>query len=220
MLFRSNSIFDLRRGVITYAGTLARNTVMHRTGILLTTDRNTGWTSAVDATNLGSLLSPRFAFNSTKDARNYFTREDLIANNTVLIQDDSLSTLSPGTRGAAIGISIINAKNTRMMNNAVAVTAPLHTASITAGYPNTAFFHIGVLPSYSGGLTSNFNAVWPAASTSPGVWAQQGSFMRFVEIDTLSQILLASCQNEYQTRDQWYNWTGQDDKSFVGNFFN
>ena len=214
-----NVIFDLRRGIITYGGALARNLVMHRTGILLTTDRNTGWGSTSDAINLASLLSPRFSFNSTKDARRYFTREDLIANNTVLIQDDSLSVLASFVRGAAIGISVMNAVNTRLMNNAVAVTAPLHTASITAGYPNTAFFHIGLLPSYNGGLRSNYNAVWPAASTAPNVWAQQGSFMRFVEVDTLSQILLSSCQNEYQTRDQWYNWTGQDDKSFVGNFF-
>ncbi|MFZ9760126.1 MAG: GEVED domain-containing protein [Candidatus Kapaibacteriota bacterium] len=215
-----NVIFDLRRGVVTAAGTIFRNSVMHRTGIQLTTDRNSGWTSTLDATNLNSLLNPRFAFNSTKDARRYFTREDFIANNTVLIQDDSLSTLASFVRGAAMGISVINAVNTRMMNNAVAVTAPLHTASITAGYPNTAFFHIGLLPAYNGGLRSNFNAVWPAASPSPGVWQQQGSFMRFVEIDTLSQILLASCRDEYQTRDQWYNWTGQDNQSFVGNFFN
>jgi len=215
-----NVIFDLRRGVVTAAGSIFRNTVMHRTGIQLTTDRNEGWNSTIDATNLTSLLNPRFSFNSTKDARRYFTREDFIANNTVLIQDDSLSTLASFVRGAAIGISVMNASGAKLMNNAVAVTSPLHTASITAGYPNTAFFHIGLLPSYSGGLTSNFNAVWPAASTAPNVWQQQGSFMRFVEVDTLSQILLASCQNEYQTRDQWYNWTGQDNQSFVGNFFN
>ncbi|MFN5246263.1 MAG: GEVED domain-containing protein [Ignavibacteria bacterium] len=215
-----NVIFDLRRGVVTSAGSIFRNTVMHRTGIQLTTDRNEGWNSTIDATNLTSLLNPRFSFNSTKDARRYFTREDFIANNTVLIQDDSLSTLASFVRGAAIGISVMNASGAKLMNNAVAVTSPLHTASITAGYPNTAFFHIGLLPSYSGGLTSNFNAVWPAASTAPNVWQQQGSFMRFVEVDTLSQILLASCQNEYQTRDQWYNWTGQDNQSFVGNFFN
>ncbi|MFN5176674.1 MAG: GEVED domain-containing protein, partial [Ignavibacteria bacterium] len=215
-----NVIFDLRRGVVTSAGSIFRNTVMHRTGIQLTTDRNEGWNSTIDATNLTSLLNPRFSFNSTKDARRYFTREDFIANNTVLIQDDSLSTLASFVRGAAIGISVMNASGAKLMNNAVAVTSPLHTASITAGYPNTAFFHIGLLPSYSGGLTSNFNAVWPAASTAPNVWEQQGSFMRFVEVDTLSQILLASCQNEYQTRDQWYNWTGQDNQSFVGNFFN
>jgi hypothetical protein len=215
-----NVIFDLRRGVVTSAGSIFRNTVMHRTGIQLTTDRNEGWNSNIDATNLASLLNPRFSFNSTKDARRYFTREDFIANNTVLIQDDSLSTLASFVRGAAIGISVMNASGAKLMNNAVAVTSPLHTASITAGYPNTAFFHIGLLPSYSGGLTSNFNAVWPAASTAPNVWQQQGSFMRFVEVDTLSQILLASCQNEYQTRDQWYNWTGQDNQSFVGNFFN
>lgn len=215
-----NVIFDLRRGVVFPTGGIARSSVSHRTGIQLTTDRNSGWTSTLDATNINSLVNPRFAFNSTKDARRYFTREDLIANNTVLVQDDSLSILSPFTRGAAIGISVMNARDARMINNAVAVTSPIHAASNTAGYPNTAFLHIGLLPANNGGLRSNFNAAWPASSTAPNVWAQQGSFMRFIEIDTLSQILLASCQNEYQTRDQWYNWTGQDDQSFIGNFFN
>ena len=42
--------------------------------------------------------------------------------------------------------------------------------------------------------------------------------MRFVEIDTLSQVLLPSCQDEFNTRDQWYNWTGQDMNSFEANF--
>ena len=214
-----NVIFDLRRGVVLPSGTVSRQTVQHRIGIQLTTDRNSGWTSTTDATNLNSFLNPRFAFNSTKDARRYFTREDLIANNTVLIQDDSLSTIASFVRGAAIGIAVVNAKDAKMMNNAVVVTQPLDATSITAGYPNTAFFHIGLLPSYTGGMKSNYNAVWPAARDFNGNWVRQGSFMRFVEIDTLSQVLLASCQDEYQSRDQWYNWTGQDDQSFVGNFF-
>ncbi len=212
-----NVIFDLRRGVLFPSGAIIRNSVTHRTGIQLTTDRNSGWTSTLDATNLNSLINPRFAFNSTKDARRYFTREDLVANNTVLIQDDSLNFTTP--RGAAVGIALLNARDARVMNNAVAVTAPLHTQSMTAGYPNTAYLYAGLLPSYNGGLKSNFNAAWPASRNFSGNWIQQGSFMRFIELDTLSQILLSSCQNEYQTRDQWYNWTGQDDQSFVGNFF-
>ena len=212
-----NVIFDLRRGVLFPSGAIIRNSVTHRTGIQLTTDRNSGWTSTLDATNLNSLINPRFAFNSTKDARRYFTREDLVANNTVLIQDDSLNLTTP--RGAAVGIALLNARDARVMNNAVAVTAPLHTQSMTAGYPNTAYLYAGLLPSYNGGLKSNFNAAWPASRNFSGNWIQQGSFMRFIELDTLSQILLSSCQNEYQTRDQWYNWTGQDDQSFVGNFF-
>jgi hypothetical protein len=215
-----NVIFDLRRGVLFPSGAIVRNSVTHRTGIQLTTDRNSGWTSTLDATNLNSLINPRFAFNSTKDARRYFTREDLVANNTVLIQDDSLSTLASFVRGAAVGIALLNARDARVMNNAVAVTAPLHPASMTAGYPNSALLYSGLLPSYNGGLKSNFNAAWPASRNISGNWIQQGSFMRFIELDTLSQILLSSCQNEYQTRDQWYNWTGQDDQSFVGNFFN
>ena len=214
-----NVIFDLRRGVLFPSGAVIRNSVTHRTGIQLTTDRNSGWTSTLDATNLNSLINPRFAFNSTKDARRYFTREDLVANNTVLIQDDSLNTLASFVRGAAVGIALLNSRDARVMNNAVAVTAPLHPASMTAGYPNSALLYSGLLPSYNGGLKSNFNAVWPASRNLSGTWIQQGSFMRFIELDTLSQILLSSCQNEYQTRDQWYNWTGQDDQSFVGNFF-
>ncbi|MFM8457025.1 MAG: hypothetical protein ACKOAK_09680, partial [Ignavibacteria bacterium] len=214
-----NVIFDLRRGVLFPSGAIVRNSVTHRTGIQLTTDRNSGWTSTLDATNLNSLINPRFAFNSTKDARRYFTREDLVANNTVLIQDDSLSTLASFVRGAAVGIALLNARESKLMNNAVVVTAPLHAASMTAGYPNSAYLYAGLLPSYSGGLKSNYNAAWAASRDISGNWVAQGSFMRFIDIDTLSQILLASCQNEYQTRDQWYNWTGQDDQSFVGNFF-
>jgi hypothetical protein len=213
-----NVIFDLRRGVLFPTGGIARGSVIHRTGIQLRTDRNSGWTSTLDATNLNSYINPRFAVvNSTKDARNYFTREDLVANNTVLIQDDSLNFSTP--RGAAIGIALLNARDAKLMNNAVVVTAPLHTQSMTAGYPNTAYLYAGLLPSYNGGLKSNYNAAWPASRDFNGNWVNQGSFMRFIELDTLSQILLASCQNEYQTRDQWYNWTGQDDQSFVGNFF-
>jgi hypothetical protein len=213
-----NVIFDLRRGVVLPSGAISRQTIQHRTGILLMTDRTFEPSASFnDAANLNAWITPRFSFNSTKDARRYFTREDLIANNTVLIQDDSLTAFP---RGAAVGIALLNSRDAKLMNNAVVVTSPLHPQSITAGYPNTAFMYTGVLPSYNGGLKSNFNAAWPAARNFSGNWAQEGSFMRFVELDTLSQILLASCQNEYQTRDQWYNWTGQDDQSFVGNFFN
>ena len=149
--------------------------------------------------NLNALVTARVSFNSTKGSRSYFTREDLIANNKVLIQDESLTAFP---HGDAVGITLLNDRDAKLMNNAVVVTAPLHPQSITAGYPNTSFMYTGVLPSYSGGLKSNFNAAWPASRNLSGNWAQEGSFMRFVELDTLSQVLLASCQTEYQKRDQ------------------
>ena len=221
-----NLVFGLSRG-INFNGSKVFNTAVHRIGIQLTTDRQTGqafsqnlgnaWSLTQSfTTQAASLTTPRTSFNPAKNARAYFTRGDIVANNTVLIQDDSLST----RMGTAVGIAIQNSFNAVMTNNAVAVTQPLNATSLFYGFPYSAYFYQGLLPIYSGGLSSNRNVAWTSQPTGfpTSTWTKQGAFMRFVEIDTLSQVLLGSCQDEFNTRDQWYNWTGQDKNSFEANF--
>jgi hypothetical protein len=178
-------------------GTIAPNGAINRVGIHLLTDRQAG-------TSATALITPRTTTNPAKDARNYFTREDLIANNTVWIDEDGLA-----IPGAAVGVMMQNAMNTRFMNNAVAVTANLNANTIALGLPIAAVGYQGLHPKFSGGLRSDYNAIWTN---------NQGSFMRFIEIDTISQILVQGYQDEYQTRDQWFNWTGQGQNSFTANF--
>lgn len=208
-----NLVFGLSRG-INFNGSKVFNTAVHRVGIQLTTDRQTGQAFSQNLGNAWSLTqsyltqgssftTPRTSFNPAKNARSYFTRGDVVANNTVLIQDDSLST----RWGAAIGIAVQNSFNAVMTNNAVAVTQPKDVNSISYGFPYTAYFYQGLLPKFNGGLSSNRNVAWTSQPTGfpTSTWTKQGSFMRFVEIDTLSQVLLPSCQDEFNTRDQWYN---------------
>ena len=178
MNIHSNMIWGISR---TNAGA-------SRAGIHLFTDRN-------GAAGITGLTTARIS--------TYFTRNDQIANNTIMMANDNIS-----NSGGVVGIAVQHGKFTTLMNNAIAMTGTNTTADIAGGYPHSALFYQGLHPKYMGGLVADRNAYW-----SPNAAA-----VRFVEVDTISQTLLAGYQDEYQTLAQWRAWTKQDLNSLIGNW--
>ena len=161
-----------------------------RTGIHILTDRN-------GASGINGQITARIS--------NYFTRKDTIANNTIFMSNDNIS-----NSGGVVGIALQHGMNSTIMNNAIAMTGTNTTADIAGGYPHAAMFYQGLHPKYVGGLMSDRNAIWsPNAAT-----------VRFVEIDSISQTLLAGYQDEYQTLAQWKAWTKQDLNTLTADFTN
>jgi len=159
-----------------------------RAGIHVFTDRS-------GAAGINGFVAPRIS--------NYFTRNDQIANNTIMMANDNMT-----NTGGVAGIAIQHGIGTRLMNNAIAMTGTNTTADIAGGYPHSALFYQGLHPKYVGGLVADRNAYWsPNAAT-----------VRFMEIDSISQTLLAGYQDEYQTLAQWRAWTKQDLNSLIGNW--
>ncbi|MCX7909849.1 MAG: right-handed parallel beta-helix repeat-containing protein, partial [Ignavibacteria bacterium] len=136
----------------------------------------------------------------------YFSRNDKIVNNTVVISPN------PGVVStnpvAAIGIQ--HAKNTLFMNNAIA----LLDMNVDPNNPVYAcVFYQGMMPSEMG-LTSDRNAYWYSNGSG-------GAVFRFVEIDKNNNILdNGGNRNDFATLEQWQNWTGMDANSVFGNFTN
>ncbi|MCX7909297.1 MAG: right-handed parallel beta-helix repeat-containing protein, partial [Ignavibacteria bacterium] len=157
----------------------------HRAGIYLLTER-------------GSSLEIPFVTG-------YYTRNDKIANNTVVIQN-----ISSLTNGNVAGIAIQQAKNTSLFNNAIA----LLDMNVNTNNPVYAcLFYQGMMPSEMG-FTSDRNAFWYANGSG-------GTVVRFVETDKNDNILdNGGNRNDFATLEQWQNWTGMDANSVFGNFTN
>lgn len=162
-----------------------------RAGIHFLTDRNT----AIQGVN--GLITPRLA--------NYFTRQDRIANNTVWMTNDNIT-----NSGAVVGIGLQHGRMSEIKNNAVVMLSDNGSANIGGGFPHTGLFIQGVHPKYSwSGIKSDNNAFW----------TPNASLARFVEVDSISQVLVAGYQDEYQTVRQWRAWTGLDINSVWGRNF-
>lgn len=139
----------------------------------------------------------------TPENPDYFTRNDKIANNTILIGEDG------GMFNTAViaGVSIQQADNMLFYNNAIAIT----DASIDPTSPVTAaVFYQGIKPDLLGGINSDRNAFWLGSSG--------GSLFRFIEIDRNSNIFDYGTRNEFPTLDQWQYWTGADHHTSIANF--
>ena len=141
----------------------------------------------------------------------YFTVGDSVVNNTIVIGTDN----TVGT-GAIVGIGSQNGNGTVIMNNAIALTMPAGSASITQSailYEGTIFRNGRVntwyLPATApASLVSNRNAFFTPTS----------GIGRFIEISHTSELVSAGSQTEFTTIDQWRNWTRQDINSVLGNF--
>jgi len=141
----------------------------------------------------------------------YFTQDDRVFSNTVIMPDDGGS-----TSGALAGIAVQHSKATKIMNNAVAVLDNLIDASSPA---SALIFYQGLLPSATHGLESNRNAFYrPNPSNVNGA-----AIYGFVEMNAEGDFIdpknaLLFDQNAYETLRQWRNWTGQDMNSVFGDF--
>ncbi len=157
----------------------------HRCGIYLTTERGADFSV------------PRIP--------NYYTRNDYIVNNTVIIQN--IATL---TTGYVAGIGIQSAKGTVLKNNAIALL-DMNVDPNNAVY--SCILYQGMMPAEMG-FVSDRNAFWYANGSG-------GSVVRFIETDENDNILdNGGNRNDFATLEQWQNWTGEDKNSVFGNFTN
>lgn len=148
-------------------------------------------TNVVDWSGLN--LTPKFA--------NYYSRNDLITNNTIFMNDDGLD-----NTGALAAIAVMNTKGMVLMNNAIGID----DKQVSPESPfTTALFYYGLHPK-KGGMTSDRNAYW--------IDTPLGSIIRFIETDETNRILEFGHKTEFTTLAQWQQWTGEDFYSVFGNF--
>jgi hypothetical protein len=170
----SNAIWDIR----------AFDNTTNRAGIYVTTER-------ADESN-----------PQTPSVPDHFINGALVANNTVIMEDDGID-----NQGTIAGIAIQNTKKLTIANNAIAV---LDTKSSGQG-GSSAVFYQGLEPT-NDVLTMDHNAYYIANGSTVA---------RYIQIDANSNIVEAGYPTEYQTLDQWRLWTGKDLTSNFGyNFIN
>ncbi|MCX7880549.1 MAG: GEVED domain-containing protein [Ignavibacteria bacterium] len=145
-------------------------------------------------------------FFITPKVRDYHSRNDRIANNTVVISPN------PGivTTAPVFGVGILNSRGATFKNNAIA----LLDMNVDPNNPVYAgLFYQGMMPNEFG-FVSDRNAFWYPSGSG-------GNVARFVELDKNNNVLdNAGNRNDFSTLEQWQNWTGQDFNSVFGNFTN
>lgn len=141
----------------------------------------------------------------------YFTRQDTVANNTIVIPNDNIV----GT-GAIAGVASQHGNGTAILNNAIA----LQGASNAASYSHAVIFYEGTL--FRGGSmnTDYLPASAPAAlvSNRNAFNAPNASVARFIEISHTSELISSGSQDEFKNIRQWRSWTKQDINSVLGDF--
>lgn len=181
---KNNAIWGIRSAVAN----------SHKVGIALYTERKLG---APDW--LTKLMTPQIS--------NYFTRNDLIANNTIVIEDDGFA----ATTGVFAGLAIQNASGLRIYNNAIAMKDNNNPGNTNI---YSAIVYQGLLPATTNyTLTSDRNVFWTnsAAPDFPSLY-------RFIEIDKNSNILNLGERNEFSTLNQWQMFSQLDFLSTVDDF--
>ena len=137
-----------------------------------------------------------------KDGK-YHTRNDAIVNNTVILgSNGSISSTAPNA-----AFSLQSGTGTTFMNNAIALT-DMGVNATSAMY--CGLFYQGVMPN-DGGMTSDYNVFYAADGS-------HGSFASFIEADANGENIEFGGRYDYQTINQWRNWTGEDYRSTEGNF--
>ncbi len=140
-------------------------------------------------------------FISTPFEEDYFTRGDIIANNTVVMTDEE----DIENAGAVAAIGIQNAYGATFKNNAIL----FEDESFDAGSPMAAgLFYQGPKTGSEGGLMSDRNAYFTGNAT----------LFRFIETDAEGNLLEPGTRNEFQTLGQWQLWTGADLNSINADF--
>ena len=118
----------------------------------------------------------------TPNTVEYFTAQDSVVNNTVVITADGLS----GT-GALVGVGLQNANAPVVMNNALAMLTDSNTAAIT----NSAIFYQGTI--FRNGRVNT----WYLPTTAPGAlisnknafWTPNAGIGRVVEVSHVSELV-------------------------------
>jgi len=149
------------------------------------------------------LYTERGANLWTPKAGTYHTRNDEIANNTVVIAGNG----GVSSTGPVVAFGIQSGMWTIFKNNAIALT-DMGVDVTSPAYAG--LLYQGIMPE-DGGLTSDNNVYY----TSDG---SNGAFAYFIEADEDGNNIEVGGRYDYATMDQWRNWTGADFKSVEGNF--
>jgi parallel beta-helix repeat protein len=133
----------------------------------------------------------------------YFTYGDIIANNTIYIQDYN----NMVNKAPVVGIGINYSVNPQFYNNAIAITD--NTISANALF-KTAVLYRGLLPRWGQGLISDRNAFYTTNNTT--------DIFRLIHLQSDGVTTNYGKNGEFLKLSQWSYWTGQDGNSIVGNF--
>ncbi|MEI6089301.1 MAG: T9SS type A sorting domain-containing protein [bacterium] len=133
----------------------------------------------------------------------YFTNGDIIANNTIYIEDYN----NVVNKALVVGISMSYSNNPQFYNNAIAITD--NTISSSSVF-NTAVLYQGLLPRWGQGLVSDRNAFYLTNPTT--------DLFRLIQIRNDGSTVNAGKKGEFLKLSQWQYWTGQDGNSISGNF--
>ena len=137
----------------------------------------------------------------TPIAPKYFTRNDNIINNTILLQSDNYSKNS-----ACVQLQQIDGAIFR--NNALAI----FPNNSNQNSISTAVFLESQMPE-TGCINSDRNAFWYPSNSNASVFY-------FVETDDKNNILEIPKIDDFKYVEQWQSWTSQDKNSVFGNFTN
>lgn len=149
---------------------------------------------SVSATGVAKLLTP------SENNNGYFTRKDMIVNNTVMMQNDNVV----GT-GAVVGIGVQHANGAVVKNNAIVMQGAADAAAVT----HTALLHQGV-------QMTDGNDPMALVSDRNAFEANKAAHVRFIEINANSDLISAGSDDEFRTITQWRSWTRRDNNSVVG----
>ncbi|HYF02955.1 MAG TPA: T9SS type A sorting domain-containing protein [Patescibacteria group bacterium] len=140
----------------------------------------------------------------------FFTTQDTIAGNTVIMQNDSQT----GT-GIVAGIGVQQARAAVVMNNAIAVLG----GSTTATTANTALLIQGMANqkirtgAQAGQMTQN-----AVMSDRNAFWTPNATIARFIQVDDQSRMVSMGTYDEYTTLTQWRQGASQDLSSVYGDW--
>lgn len=151
-----------------------------------------------------SILAPREV--------TYFTRNDKIVNNTIIMEPSGVQL---GTNGVLVGIGIQSSMNTEVRNNAIAILDQnINTATALTA---TAVLYQGTRPGTVNSTMFDRNVYYTGVANP---LTSNVSLIRHVETNSTQTILNAGSFNEYLTLEQWKAAYRQDANSIVSNFTN
>jgi hypothetical protein len=177
---KNNVVWGLRR-----VGTSA-----NMAGVHIYTQRNQ------TATGVNALLLP-----STNN-EGYFTKKDMIVNNTVLMSDDGVSNGS----GIVTAVGVQHASGATVKNNAI-IMRGTSTASTLL---HSALTYEGV------DLHGTANSAMQLISDRNAFELGAAGMARVFEITTNSVVVSTGSQTEYENLGQWRSWNRQDPNSVTG----
>jgi hypothetical protein len=181
---KNNVVWGLRRN----------GAAANMAGIHIYTQRNQ------TATGVNAILLP-----STNN-EGYFTKKDMIVNNTVLMTNDGVSNGS----GLVTAIGVQHSGGTTVKNNAVIMQGTSSASTLV----HSALTYEGV------DLHGTADAALQLKSDRNAFELGAAGLARVFEITNNSVVISTGSQTEYENLGQWRSWNRQDPNSVIGAIYN